>query len=640
MLFRSLLLLLMAVAGFSADISNTDDYGPGPLPAGASIYSGGAIPATTQVIYSNGTALTGDSAFTRVAGGASALIVDPSLDAVAAIGYGKQGFVAGGTSGDFYLGQTANFTTSAYALRQTAGGITVINGKTGQTVQLAIAAAAKVTLAAATLTVASGTTYVGSDTTDGTSGTAGAINTLGGIGVTKAGWFGTNVTLANGLYAQTVTDATTNTFTNLLTLNHASSGTVAASFGTRILFNLTDDAAVNRNAAGILTAWQTATSGAQTSALSIQTVTAGVGPTTALTVTTAGITIPNGILSQTITDAITNTNTAVGTFTHLSSGTVANGFGVALKFNGHDDGATNRSMGQVSVVWTTAASATRTSAITFSTSNNAAGLVEGFRVGGASCTFASGFPVTISDATASTTAGTGCLILSGGLGVAGAMTITGAITSGGNVQGNRMMSNGNATTALATGIVGMWRSGGTIGVAGDEVFQSDLAVDSNFVFRAGITTPATICTLSPGFPAGTTPGLAQVGTSTITGGVTDGYTASHRLSPVYNGAFTITRHDYFDINQVTGTSTVTDAPLFRFDAAIGTHKTVNSGTTKTSPGTVTAWIVININGTLHYIPCYASKTSMLSPVERAARASIAFPTEPCERISYASAEAA
>ena len=46
-----------------------------------------------------------------------------------------------------------------------------------------------------------------------------------------------------------------------------------------------------------------------------------------------------------------------------------------------------------------------------------------------------------------------------------------------------------------------------------------------------------------------------------------------------------------------------------FDAAAGTHKAVDSGTTKTSPGTVSVWMKINVNGTVHYVPAYTSKTS-------------------------------
>ncbi len=104
-------------------------------------------------------------------------------------------------------------------------------------------------------------------------------------------------------------------------------------------------------------------------------------------------------------------------------------------------------------------------------------------------------------------------------------------------------------------------------------------------------------------------------TDTIVGAVTDGYCAGNRLTPTYSAATaqTVTRHNYIDINQITlsgaGPAAVTDGCVFRFNAAAGTHKAVDSGTTKTSPGTVTQWVKINVNGTLAYIPTYSSKTS-------------------------------
>lgn len=106
-----------------------------------------------------------------------------------------------------------------------------------------------------------------------------------------------------------------------------------------------------------------------------------------------------------------------------------------------------------------------------------------------------------------------------------------------------------------------------------------------------------------------------VSTATITGAVTDGYVAGLRLTPTYTAATaqTVTRHNYIDINNPTlsgaGPAALTDACVFRFDAAAGTHKAVDAGTTKTTPGGVDAWVQVNINGTLHYMPCYTSKTA-------------------------------
>lgn len=109
--------------------------------------------------------------------------------------------------------------------------------------------------------------------------------------------------------------------------------------------------------------------------------------------------------------------------------------------------------------------------------------------------------------------------------------------------------------------------------------------------------------------------VAHIATSTIAGGITDGYTAGLRLTPTYTAgtAQTVTRHNYIDFNQPTlsgaGPAAMTDACIGRFNAAAGTHKAVDSGTTKTSPGTVSAWIKWNLNGTINYTPMYTSKTS-------------------------------
>jgi len=102
------------------------------------------------------------------------------------------------------------------------------------------------------------------------------------------------------------------------------------------------------------------------------------------------------------------------------------------------------------------------------------------------------------------------------------------------------------------------------------------------------------------------------------GGTTDadGISATHRIEPIYTRAsgvstYTITRHNYLellDVPTATGV-TVTDSCLFRTDAAAGTHKMVDSGTTKTSPGTVTEWLLVNSNGNVRFIPMYSSKTS-------------------------------
>lgn len=109
--------------------------------------------------------------------------------------------------------------------------------------------------------------------------------------------------------------------------------------------------------------------------------------------------------------------------------------------------------------------------------------------------------------------------------------------------------------------------------------------------------------------------VAHIATSTIAGGVTDGYTGSLRITPTYTAAtaLTVTRHNYFDLNTPTlsgaGPAALTDACVFRFNAAAGTHKAVDGSSTKTTPGSVQAWVKWNVNGTIHYTPAYTSKTA-------------------------------
>lgn len=60
-----------------------------------------------------------------------------------------------------------------------------------------------------------------------------------------------------------------------------------------------------------------------------------------------------------------------------------------------------------------------------------------------------------------------------------------------------------------------------------------------------------------------------------------------------------------------GTRAVGDAAanVLSFTLDAGTHPAVNSGTTKTTPGTVDGWMVIDVNGTPYYSPLYTSKTT-------------------------------
>lgn len=109
--------------------------------------------------------------------------------------------------------------------------------------------------------------------------------------------------------------------------------------------------------------------------------------------------------------------------------------------------------------------------------------------------------------------------------------------------------------------------------------------------------------------------LEIVNTTTITGTVGTGVSAALLLKPGYTAATaqTVTRHNYLGIYNPAvggaGPAAVTDACVLWFDAAAGAHKAVDGATTKTTPSGVDAWIKVNLNNTVAYIPVYLSKTA-------------------------------
>ena len=112
----------------------------------------------------------------------------------------------------------------------------------------------------------------------------------------------------------------------------------------------------------------------------------------------------------------------------------------------------------------------------------------------------------------------------------------------------------------------------------------------------------------------TTPGVRLDVSETLAVATSSTFSAAAiRMNPVYTATGTITvKHRYLHFTQPTisgGTTTFTDAHTMYFDAAAGTHKAVDAGTTKTTPGTVNAWVKIDINGTTYYVPAYTSKTT-------------------------------
>jgi hypothetical protein len=100
-------------------------------------------------------------------------------------------------------------------------------------------------------------------------------------------------------------------------------------------------------------------------------------------------------------------------------------------------------------------------------------------------------------------------------------------------------------------------------------------------------------------------------TQTLLVNIADGYSAGLRLDPGYTAAFTVTRHNYIDVQDVSvaAGAAVTNAAVMRFDAAIGTHKALPAAfQTTDSNGDTTNWaggLIINVLGTLYKIPFVA-----------------------------------
>lgn len=192
--------------------------------------------------------------------------------------------------------------------------------------------------------------------------------------------------------------------------------------------------------------------------------------------------------------------------------------------------------------------------------------------------------------------------------------------------------NGHATlkttiTNVYNGHLGVPQTGQVIGATitnlwGLYIADTTMSTGSTMTNQIGLEIASMTSAGTSNIALKTNTGTVQFGdivklvqTTTLTGGVTDSYTAAMRLTPTYTAATaqTVTRHNYIDINTPTlsgaGPAAVTDAAVFRFDAAAGTHKAVDSSSTKTTPGGVDAWVKININGTIYYMPAYTSKTA-------------------------------
>jgi len=178
--------------------------------------------------------------------------------------------------------------------------------------------------------------------------------------------------------ALTLTDVTSNTSTVETNITNVvnSSGTAAAGFGQRQLFQLESTTTNAQDAAAVDVLWTTATHASRTADIVFN----GVNNATALAETfrIAG----NGILTNTISTAATNTATDGLILKINSTGTAAAGFGESILFQGETTTTNNTDQNRISSIWSTATHATRQSALLFSTVTNAGAVTELVRMDG------------------------------------------------------------------------------------------------------------------------------------------------------------------------------------------------------------------------------------------------------------------
>lgn len=219
--------------------------------------------------------------------------------------------------------------------------------------------------------------------------------------------------------AITIADSGTSTTTTLATLTHNSSGTPAASFGSRLLFNLDSATVDDRNAIALDVTWVTATDASRKSAFSVSSVTAGGALTEVLRVvdpfslvtlqrqasfnyseltaanlwitgtsrfqlsctdSTNGVNITSGLLTagtgnsanlvlragstfavhSLLSDTATNTAPATHVFRHNSSGTPAAGYGMLVQTQLQSSTTADQVVTDDTITWVVATHASRT----------------------------------------------------------------------------------------------------------------------------------------------------------------------------------------------------------------------------------------------------------------------------------------
>ncbi len=276
----------------------------------------------------------------------------------------------------------------------------------------------------------------------------------------------------------------------------------------------------------------------------------------------AAMTLSTTNINQIVSDAATTTSTNAYNISHITSGTAGVGFGSFLQIQGYDDGSTTRTMGNISCAWTDAASATRTSKLTFNTIDRAASI--------ASLVMASTlFTQLCSDAAtnSATTIHTFNHTTSG--------TVANGFGSTLQIQGH----DDGATLRVMAQISSTWTTAATATRTSKIVFN----VVNSATTTTALTLAGTSATFAAGFPLTCSDTTAS--TSVSTGAII----TSGGIGVAKNVTVAGTTGASFRIATVTANASVA--------VTLG-----STGPTGSTAGAPQGWMLISANGTDRYIP--------------------------------------
>lgn len=383
----------------------------------------------------------------------------------------------------------------------------------------------------------------------------------------------------------TMSDATTNTSSDILTLTHVTSGTVANSFGSSLLWNLENAAGTTRAAVRQNVAWLDSTDASEDAEFRLYAINAG----TAIDIATQ---LPAFSVSGaaggrfTLLDAGTSTSPDVLTVVHRSTGTTAANFGTSMLVRGESSSDVETDIARLNFTLTNVGSfnsafalqlRTGAAALTnYLTMNASIGsLILAGGVAGAGIVMGSASTIASSSSSVSIASGStaGTVNINASATVA---TFKGLFSSGSNISHAYTPANMTAQTASTEGPDYKYTSSTkqfATGALTLQRFQQTTGPTIAFVGASTVTTAVTFA-IDAAVTAGTNATIAANVALLVGGDVTQGATVA---TTKYN-AIAVPNHTvtFTGSTQATGACsvsalrldqiTITDASAVTFDA--------------------------------------------------------------------------